>query len=86
MLGGVIYPIVFHRLQPSIGFGWATRVLGFLELAMLLIALACMRVRVLPAHTRKLIDWSAFKEPAYMFWVVGGFCKHSFSNHFIVRY
>ncbi|KAF2176938.1 MFS general substrate transporter [Zopfia rhizophila CBS 207.26] len=29
-LGGVIYPIVFHKLLPQIGFGWTTRVIAFL--------------------------------------------------------
>jgi MFS family permease len=28
-LGGIIYPITFHYLEPTIGFGWATRVIGF---------------------------------------------------------
>ncbi|KAI5284480.1 hypothetical protein KEM55_001050, partial [Ascosphaera atra] len=28
-LGGVIYPIMFRQLQPKVGFGWATRIIGF---------------------------------------------------------
>lgn len=40
-IGGVIYPIVFHRLQPTIGFGWATRVIGFIELATLIVPCKC---------------------------------------------
>lgn len=71
--GGVIYPIVFHKLQPRIGFGWATRVIGFIELATLLISIAVMRVRVLPASTRKLIDWSALRDLSWVAFVIGGF-------------
>ncbi|KAK8119797.1 monocarboxylate permease [Apiospora kogelbergensis] len=69
--GGVIYPIVFHRLQPAIGFAWATRVIGFMMLATLLIPLAVMRVRILPPKARKLIDWSAFSDVPYMTYVLG---------------
>jgi hypothetical protein len=34
-MGGILYPIVFQQLAPRIGFGWATRVLGFLAMALL---------------------------------------------------
>jgi hypothetical protein len=69
--GGVVYPIVFNRLQPQIGFAWTTRVIGFLEIGTLLIPLAVMRVRVLPATVRKLIDWSALRDAPYCTYVIG---------------
>ena len=69
-LGGIIYPIVFDRLQPRIGFGWATRVLGFIMLATLLVPASFMKPRVLPPHKRKLFEFSAFKNPAYVFFVM----------------
>jgi hypothetical protein len=37
LIGGVIYPAIFHELQPRIGFGWATRVIAFIMLATLMI-------------------------------------------------
>lgn len=64
-LGGVVYPIVFHKLLPQIGFGWTTRVIGFMILGTMLIPNACMRVRVLPAHSRSLLDLRAFCIPSY---------------------
>lgn len=70
-LGGVIYPIVFYRLQPSIGFAWATRVIGFIMLATLLFPNLVMKVRVLPAKRRALLDLSAFKELPYVLTVAG---------------
>ena len=70
--GGVIYPIVFHRLQPQIGFAWTTRVIGFVILATLAIPLVVIKVRVIPASKRKLVDWVAFTEPAYVFFILGG--------------
>ena len=91
MAGGIIYPIVFERLQKEvgpdsmsiniamtlqadmlsqIGFPWATRVLGFIMLATLAIPNSFMHPRVLPPAKRKLFDVSAFKNPAYVFFVI----------------
>jgi predicted MFS family arabinose efflux permease len=72
-LGGVIYPIVFHKLLPQIGFAWATRALGFIILGTMIIPNACMRVRVLPAKKRSLLDLAAFKKPSYALTVLGFF-------------
>jgi MFS family permease len=72
-LGGVIYPIVFHKLLPQIGFAWSTRVIGFIILGTMIIPNVCMRVRVLPAKKRSLLDPAAFKKPAYALTVLGFF-------------
>lgn len=72
--GGVIYPIVFHKLLPRIGFAWTTRVLGFIVLGTLVVPNACMRMRVLPAKSRSLLDLKAFSIPAYSLQVCGFFC------------
>lgn len=72
-IGGIIYPIVFHNLQQSIGFPWATRVIGFVMLATLLVANAVLRVRVLPDGRRKILDLTAWKELPFVFFVAGSF-------------
>ncbi|KAI4728739.1 MFS general substrate transporter [Aureobasidium sp. EXF-10728] len=72
-LGGVFYPIVFYRLEPRIGFPWATRVIGFIALGTLIVANSVMRVRVLPAARRAVFDLKAFTELPYLFFVLGGF-------------
>lgn len=72
-LGGVIYPIIFHRLQPTIGFPWATRVIGFIALFGLAISNSVLRVRTIPDSRRKFLDLPAFKEPAYALFVLGNF-------------
>jgi predicted MFS family arabinose efflux permease len=72
-IGGVIYPIVFYRLEPRIGFPWATRVIGFIALATLIVANSVMRVRVLPAARRAVFDLKAFTELPYLFFVLGSF-------------
>ncbi|KAF2866011.1 major facilitator superfamily domain-containing protein [Massariosphaeria phaeospora] len=72
-LGGVIYPIMFHKLLPQIGFAWTTRAIGFMILGTMVIPNICMRVRVLPPTTRKMLDVSAFRIPAYTLDVLGFF-------------
>jgi MFS family permease len=72
-IGGVIFPIVFHRLEPTIGFPWATRVLGFIMLATLVVSNSVIKVRVLPAGRRKFFDVSAFCELPWVFFVLGSF-------------
>ena len=64
-LGGVIYPIVFHRLIGRIGFGWTTRVMGFISLATCLFSVVIMTPRVLPKQRRALLELGAFREVGY---------------------
>lgn len=72
-LGGVIYPIVFHRLQPQIGFGWTVRVLGFMALATLAISCPLIKVRALPPGRRALVDFSGFKELTFTLFCLASF-------------
>lgn len=71
--GGVIYPIIFHRLQPTLGFGWATRILAFIMLATMSVSLSIMKMRIIPAQKRKLWDISALKEKPFVFFTSGMF-------------
>lgn len=70
-VGGILYPIIFARLLPVVGFAWTTRVLGFITLFELLVALAL----ILPfaprggGTPRALFELRALMEPAY-----GTFC------------
>lgn len=65
-LGGVLYPIILHRLIPRIGFPWAVRTIGFIALATLLVPNIVMQVRVLPPARRKLIDKTALTDKAFL--------------------
>ncbi len=47
-IGGIIFPIVFSRLLPTIGFGWATRVIAFIILGLSVPPIVFMRPRVPP--------------------------------------
>lgn len=72
--GGVIYPIIFHKLVPRIGFPWTVRVLAFIMLGTLLISIACMKVRVQTRRKRNFIDISAFTQhPKYAIYNVACF-------------
>lgn len=71
--GGVIFPIIFRRIEPQIGFGWATRIIGFISLATLLIPCVCIKARAFPKTRRRLLDFAAFKEPAYALFSLASF-------------
>ncbi len=71
--GGVIYPILFHSLQPRIGFGWATRIIGLIAFLTLGFTNIITRQRVLPATRRKLFDVSALREAPFMLCTAGLF-------------
>lgn len=69
--GGMLYPIIVTHLLPKLGFAWTVRVLGFINLACLAIVLAFMRPRLRPRTAGPIIEWSAFKEPTYVLFVIG---------------
>jgi MFS family permease len=74
-VGSVIYPIIFRNLIDSVGFGWTTRIIGFIALGGLCISLAVMRMRLPPPkQARSLLDLSAFKEASFLIFSFGLFC------------
>jgi MFS family permease len=73
-IGSVIYPIVFHRLQPRVGFAWATRVLGFIALGTLLVSIAVLKTRLPPPKKmRAILDPQAFKDVPFTLFSSGLF-------------
>ena len=72
-IGGIIYPIVFRRLEQSVGFGWATRTCGFISLVTLWFSVLVMKPRVMPKGRRKLVDFSALTEVPYVLFCVSMF-------------
>lgn len=73
-VGGVIFPIMFRKLQPQIGFGWTVRSLSFINLAFAVIA--CI---ILSGHAgqtrqaRSLIDTAAFRSTVFVQWTLALF-------------
>lgn len=69
-MGGVIYPIVFYKLIDQVGFGWSTRIIGFIALATLIIPNLVMKMRFKPPKARALIDLTAFTDGPYIMCVI----------------
>lgn len=65
-IAGIIYPIAFSRLQPLIGFPWATRAIAFIMLFTLSISIITFRVRVLPSERRRLYDPKALMDVPFV--------------------
>jgi len=69
--GGVIYPAILLQLEPTLGFGWATRVISLIMLVTVIIAVLIMRRRIVPTAQRKLIDTTAFRDVPYILFTIG---------------
>ncbi|KIW91709.1 uncharacterized protein Z519_07677 [Cladophialophora bantiana CBS 173.52] len=74
-VGGVIFPIMFRRLQPQIGYGWTVRCIGFINLAF-----AVFICLILGRHrkdgggqARPLWDLTALREPIFLLWTASLF-------------
>jgi MFS family permease len=72
-VAGIIFPIIFSRLEPKIGFGWATRVIAFTVLALSAVPVAFMKVRIVPRSKRAIWDRTAFTDSAFLVFVAGSF-------------
>lgn len=73
-LAGIVFPIIFSTLEPRVGFGWATRVIAFVLLALSAIPVAFMKTRVPPSgRKRALIDADALRDPAFVLFVAASF-------------
>jgi MFS family permease len=71
-IGSVVYPIAFSHLQPKIGFGWATRVIAFINFFTLTISILITQTRHPPAkRPRALIDLAAFRFPVFVIFSTG---------------
>ena len=76
-LGATLYPLMFERLQRTVGFAWAMRVMGFVALSLCAFALATIRpkkaMRSREKSWRFFVDTTAFKESRFLLYCVGIF-------------
>ncbi|KAJ9658568.1 hypothetical protein H2198_003586 [Neophaeococcomyces mojaviensis] len=71
-VAGIIFPIIFSRLLPKIGFGWATRVIAFIILGLSVIPVVFMRPRSpTSGHIRSIVDNSAWRDFAFLNFTIG---------------
>ena len=75
-LGGIVFPLMLQKLIPMVGFAWATRILGFIVLALLVLANLLIRSR-LPRKKYEaasvLPDLAVFKDPIFSLVTLGLF-------------
>ncbi|KAI0836179.1 MFS general substrate transporter [Hypoxylon sp. FL0890] len=71
--GGLVFPAMARQLLPSVGFGWAVRAIGFVQLGTLIFTIVFMKSRLPPRRSGSLVEWGAFKELEYTFYAVGMF-------------
>lgn len=72
-VGGLIYPAMARNLLPKLGLSWTYRIMGFVQLATILVPLALAKPRMPPRKSGPLVDLASFKELDYTFWITGFF-------------
>ncbi|KAH8807666.1 MFS monocarboxylate transporter [Xylogone sp. PMI_703] len=72
-IGGVIYPVIFHQLQPKIGFPWTVRIIAFITFAILIISLFITRPKTIPGRVRHIWDPTAARDLTFIIITIGGF-------------
>ncbi|OBT58911.1 hypothetical protein VE04_00581 [Pseudogymnoascus sp. 24MN13] len=73
-IGSVLYPIIFRKLQPQIGFAWTTRVIAFIALGTLSISIAIIKSRLPPPkQARAMLDINALKSVPFVLFSFGMF-------------
>lgn len=55
-VGGIIFPMLFERLVPRVGFPWTVRIIGFVVIFSGVLAILLMKTRLPPSH---VISWNA---------------------------
>lgn len=74
-VGGIVFPLMLEALFPK-GWGWATRIQGFVFLALLILANLLIRVRLKPITNAKLFPLPnprIFKKRDFVIVTVGAF-------------
>ncbi|KAF9458155.1 major facilitator superfamily domain-containing protein [Collybia nuda] len=70
-IGGVLYPIMFRRLEPTLGFPWTMRVFAFFQLAFFIFGIMIIKPRRSPPRRLpRLLDVrGVITSPAYISYV-----------------
>ncbi|KAF7926684.1 uncharacterized protein EAE97_010193 [Botrytis byssoidea] len=68
VLGGVIWQIGLNKLLTEVGFGWAVRMVAFIELPLLIVGAPVEKIN----HTKANLDFSCVKNPLNFIFVYFG--------------
>jgi MFS family permease len=71
--GGLVFSSMARQLLPTAGFGWTMRSIGFVQAATLLFVVVCMKTRLPPGKSGRVVEWVAFKQLDYTFFTIGMF-------------
>ncbi|KAK3401358.1 major facilitator superfamily domain-containing protein [Sordaria brevicollis] len=73
--GGLVFPSMMRSLLPRVGFPWTVRAMGFICVSSLFGSFWVIKPRTKPRSIRgsPLVEWSAFREAEYAFFVAGSF-------------
>lgn len=73
-LGGIVFPLVLQKLIPAVGFPWACRIVGFIQIAFLIPGNLLVQSRLKPLPDAKAsIDLAALLEPTFALTTIGVF-------------
>ncbi|KAK1833855.1 major facilitator superfamily domain-containing protein [Podospora conica] len=75
-VAGIVFPVIFSNLEPRIGFGWTTRIMAFIILALSIIPIVFMHTRLPPTaqgRKRAMFDATAFRDVPYVTFAAAGF-------------
>ncbi len=76
-IGGIIFPLMLQKLFPTVGFAWATRILGFILVFLLGIANLLVRSRLplkpMGSFKNVVPDLTVFKDLPFAFLSLGIF-------------
>ena len=75
--GGMVYPATVNSLlrHTNLGYPWTMRIVAFIMLATHLPSLIGYRPYLPKRSTGPLIDWEAFRQPAWVLFVLGMFLE-----------
>lgn len=75
--GGIVYPIALQRLLPLVGFGWSSRILGFMALFTFLVRVPLVLWhngdKFKPKAPQAFLDTSALREEPFVAFCVAMF-------------
>ena len=72
-VGSVVFPATIQYLEPNIGFPWAVRCSGFVAIVISVLAVLLLKPYLAPRKSGPLIEWEAFKELPYVFFICAAF-------------
>ncbi|GJE96906.1 MFS general substrate transporter [Phanerochaete sordida] len=75
-LGGVIYPIVARKLISEVGFQWTMRIIGFMQLALLIPTCLFMARNFPPKENLPPLSLVHYRNPAFSFYCAAGFVAY----------